>query len=193
MNPSNEVEAILAYNEEFDDKIICSHSDIPDDLWVLGTNRMQHDLGHIEGGLPMSVDPTFNFGKYEVTTVTYRHQFILSASKNVHGKWSNAVMLGPTIIHHSKCEDTFNRAISEISRKGNLCQQKMGIITDGEEALLKACKSNMPHSISLRCTIHFRANCKSFLKSIGIKGDTSQAPFLDKESKVLLSAKTREI
>lgn len=179
MNPNNEVEAILAYNEELDDKIIWSHSDIPDDLWVLGTNRMQHDLGHAEGGLPISVDPTFNFGKYEVTPVTYRHQFILSASKNIHGKFTNAVMLGPTIIHHSKCEDTFDRAISEISRKGKLCQQKIGIVTDGEEALINACKSNMPDSISLRCTIHFRANCKSFLKSIGIKGDTSQAPFLD--------------
>ena len=178
MNPNNEVEVILAYNEGLDDEIIWSHSDVPGDLWVLGTNRMQHDLGHAEGGMPMSVDPTFNFGKYEVTPVTYRHQFMLSASKNVHGKLNNAVMLRPTIIHHSKCEDIFNRAISEVSRKGNLCQQKMGIITDGEEALLKACKSNMPDSISLRCTIHFRANCKSFLKSIGIKGDTSQAPFL---------------
>ena len=79
--PVNEVEGLLAYNAELDeDGIVLHHSDIPADLWVLATNRMLENLKKSEGGLPLSVDPTFNHGQFEVTPFTYRHHLIESKS-----------------------------------------------------------------------------------------------------------------
>ena len=179
-SPENEVESILAYDEELqEDRIVWSHSDIPEDLWVLGTKRMLNDLSHAEGGQPISIDPTFNHGKFEVTPITYRHQFILSKSKNVAGQWNNAIMLGPTLIHHGKSDETYDRALKEICRKTKLATKKIGIVTDGEQALINACKANLPKSVRMRCTKHFRENCQDYLRVIGIKSDISQAPFLE--------------
>lgn len=179
-NPKNEVEMILAYNEELaEEGFVWHHSDIPNDMWVLGTQRMVDDLSHAEDGPPISIDPTFNHGMYEVTPLTYRNQLVLAKSKNIRDQWSNAVMIGPVILHHGKFEETFDRGIREIARKTCLNGQQIGIITDGEQALINACIQNMPKSVQLRCTAHFKENCKGFLKGIGIKGDRDQAPFLE--------------
>ena len=75
----NEVEALLAYNEEMEDKrIVWYHGDILSDLWVTGNARMLNNMSNAVGGLPISIDPTFNHGAFEVTPVTYRHQLIKS-------------------------------------------------------------------------------------------------------------------
>ena len=176
----NEVELLLAYNEEQGDKgIVWYHGDIPSDLWVIGNSRMISELSHSEGGLPLSTDPTFNHGAFEVTPFTYRHQLIEVKSKNVKDHWASATMVGPTVIHHQKTEEVFDLAFRVISRKTGLVNKEVGIVTDGEEALIKACCNNFRKAVSLRCTTHFKKNCKDFLKSLGIVGDREQEPFLD--------------
>lgn len=138
-----EVEAILAYDHELEENgIVWAHSDIPNDLWVIGTSRMANILKSAGEGLPISIDPTFNHGAYEVTPVTYRHPFIESKSKNVTGKWSDAILLGPTMIHHEKTEEVFDMGLRTIARKTKTMNAKVGVITDGEIALINACKSN---------------------------------------------------
>ena len=58
----NEVSDILAYNEELNnDAIVWHNSDIPDDLWVIGTENITVEMANAIT-LPISVDPTFNFG-----------------------------------------------------------------------------------------------------------------------------------
>ena len=80
--PSFEVEAILAYDQELKDKsILWYHSDVPHDLWVLGTKEMEYELKTAAESFPISIDPTFNFGAFEVTPVTYRHPLIESNPK----------------------------------------------------------------------------------------------------------------
>ena len=178
--PAFEVEAILAYDNELEGNgIIWSHNDIPNDMWVLGTKRMADSLRIAATAYPISIDPTFNHGAYEVTPVTYRHPFIEAKSKNVVGKWTDAVMIGPTILHHEKTEDAFDCGMRPIARKAGLIDAKFGFITDGEMALINACKANFLKAKDLRCTIHFKENCKKFLKSIGICGERKQAPLLD--------------
>eukprot|EP00112_Aurelia_sp_Birch-Aquarium-sp1_P019608 Seg4881.2 transcript_id=Seg4881.2/GoldUCD/mRNA.D3Y31 product="Serine/threonine-protein kinase TAO3" protein_id=Seg4881.2/GoldUCD/D3Y31 len=178
--PAFEVEAILVYDNELEGNgIIWSHNDIPNDMWVLGTKRMADSLKIAATAYPISIDPTFNHGAYEVTPVTYRHPFIEAKSKNVVGKWSDAVMIGPTILHHEKTEDAFDCGIRPIARKAGLMDAKFGFITDGEMALINACKTNFLKAKDLRCMIHFKENCKKFLKSIGICGERKQAPLLD--------------
>ena len=167
----NEVEMLLSYNSELeDDEIVFYHGDIPQDLWVIGTKRMFSELCQDSNGQPISVDATFNHGAFEVTPLIYRHQLIVAKSKNTPGKYVPATMIGPTIIQHDKKEETYDRALREIARKTNLRTTKIGIITDGEEALINACKANFNKANMLRCTNHFRQNCKDFLASIGITG-----------------------
>ncbi|KAJ8047258.1 Serine/threonine-protein kinase TAO1 [Holothuria leucospilota] len=177
--PINEVEEILAYNAELGNAgIILHHSDLPSDLWVLATKSMLSNFKNAEGGYPLSIDPTFNHGMYEVTAFTYRHHLVESKSRNIPDTWNNAIMVGPTIIQHDKSEATYDKAIREIARYSSLSDKSIGIVTDGEVALIKACESNFRRATSLRCTRHFHANCKDFLSSIGIKG-LSADPFLD--------------
>ena len=88
-------------------------------------------------------------------------------------------MVGPTIIHNEKTEETFDTACRVIARKTGLMNKKVGIVTDGETALINACANNFMSSIGLRCTSHFKTNCNDFLKSVGITSDSEQAAFLD--------------
>ena len=127
-----------------------------------------------QGAQPISVDPTFNHGAFEVTPLTYRHQLIEVKSKNVPRHYVPATMIGPTVIQHDKSEEMYDQALREIARRTQLKESAIGIITDGEEALIKACKGNFNKSIMLRCTNHFRSNCKDFLKSKGIKGENAE-------------------
>ena len=70
----DEVETILGFNEEMSpDNMIWYHGDIPSGLWVMGDKLMKVGLPNAAKSQPVSVDPTFNFGDYEVTPFTYRH------------------------------------------------------------------------------------------------------------------------
>ena len=176
----NEVDTLLGYNEELEeDGIVWFHGDIPNDLWVLGTKRMAVDLSHASGGLPISIDPTFNHGAFEVTPITYRHQLIESRSKNVGGNWTNAVMVGPTIIHHSKSADEYEAGLRPIAKATGLGDQEVGIVTDGEQAIITSSKAVFKKNTPLRCTNHFHENCVKALSTIGVRDPAKQAPLLD--------------
>ena len=89
---------------------------------------------------PLTVDGIFNFGKYEVTPFTYRHPNIESKSKNVKGLWTNAVIIGPTLIQQNKQESTYTAGFKSISATSKLEHKKVNIVTDGEEALINSSK-----------------------------------------------------
>ena len=131
----NEVGDILAYNEELGSNgIIWHHSDIPDDLWVLGTNVMTNEFSNATKVLPISVDPTFNFGRYEVTPFTYRSVAFECKPKNVIKTWVPVTVIGPTIIQHTKFDETYELAMRSIGKK---CKLEIAdgtyIITDGKK------------------------------------------------------------
>ncbi len=93
--------------------------------------------------------------------------------------WSNVVMIGPTVIHHSKIENTYDTALRAVTRKKNLSNETIGIVTDGKTALINACKNVFTKLTALRCTNYFKENCKDYLKSIGIKNEADQGLLLD--------------
>ena len=130
-----------------------------------------------------------NHGAFEVTPVPYRHQLIESRSKNYPNQWVKATVVGPTIIHHEKTEKTFDTACRVIARKTGLMNKKVGIVTDGETALINACANNFMSSIGLRCTSHFKTNCKDFLKSVGITSDQNKLHFWTLSLERLVSSK----
>ena len=113
---------------------------------------------------PISVDPTFDFGPFEVTPFTYRQLLLRSNRSDVH-----PVFLGPTAIHHSKDSQTYGKIVSSVSRAcPQLKTSLSGFITDGELALSNALEEGFPHTTSLRCFRHVHSSCKHKLEEIGI-------------------------
>ena len=92
---------------------------------------------------PLTVDPTFNLGDFDVTIITYRH--LLLQSK---GYKNPPVFIGPCCIHYRK---TFSTYLFFASTIISLCKQLKGvraIDTDGEQALSDAFKHEFGlHSI----------------------------------------------
>ena len=169
LKPQNELESILAFNEELDkDEIIWFHSDIPNDVWVLGRNHMITGMRHGSLLHPLSVDPTFNHGEFEVTPFTFRSHIFDSKSKNITAKYIKVTLPGPVVLHHGKKENIFTLAFKVIAEKTGLTDTVFGIITDGELAVQNTCSTNFKNSLLLRCANHFKENCKRFLLSAGV-------------------------
>ena len=168
----NEVGNIFAYNKELgDNSVLWHHSDIPEDLWVIGTNDIAFEMSNAANFRPISVDPTFNFGVFDVTSFTFRSFMVQCKSKNVAQKWVSATMIGPTIIQHSKTADTYETSIRSIAKKCKLENTSdMLVKTDREPALITAILNIFKKCTLFRCTRHSENHCKDCLKQIGIHG-----------------------
>ena len=171
------VDDLLVYARKREEKIVLRHEDMPTDLWILGTKVMCDDLGRFtsseELSHPICIDPTFNMGQFEVTPVVYKHLFLTSKRT---GK--NPVFLGPTMIHHRKDFQTYKVLASTCVTSCKGLDKCNGYITDGEQALDKAWKTELPKARHLRCVKHFETNCKQKLHAIGIKEGSQQKFFL---------------
>ena len=97
---------------------------------------MIHGLSHSAEWYSILIDPTFNHSAYEVTPFTYHHQVVDVKSKNVPGHWTSVVKVGPTIIHHKMSDEVYEVAFRVTVHKTNLMKAKIGIVTDGELALI---------------------------------------------------------
>ena len=123
---------MLKYAKETDEKIVIAHHDFPEDLWILGTDQMCEDLGRFCTSdllcYPLSVDPTFSFGKYEVTPFCYRHLFLKSKRPQVP-----PIFMGPTALHHSKTKATYKKIVDGVtSATPGLVHKAKSFITEGE-------------------------------------------------------------
>ena len=170
-----EVGDILGYNEELgDDSIPSYHGDIPTDLWVIGAKETLVEIPRASKYFPLSVDPTFNFGVYEVTPVTYRNMLFECKSRNMGNVWVPATMIGPVIIQHDKSTPSYDAALSCIAKKFGIEREDLFIITDVEQALIDACNTCFKNSTILQCTRHFEASCREVLKKIGVPSSTEE-------------------
>ncbi|KAJ8019089.1 hypothetical protein HOLleu_42548 [Holothuria leucospilota] len=124
---------------------------------------------------PFSVDPTFDFGRYEITPVTYKHLFLISKRTG-----SAPSFLGPTAIHYSKTKIVYKNIFHAIANASpDLAEKCQGFITDGEESLYKAIKEELKHATGLRCFRHFQQNCRDKLYKVGIQKTNQQRVFID--------------
>ena len=79
-------------------------------------------------------------------------------------------MTGPVVIQHEKSTETQETAMRCIATKCKLEESgELFIITDGEAALINACKAVFNQCTMLRCTRHFEVNWREFLKKLGIR------------------------
>ena len=123
---------------------------------------------------PLSVDPTFNFGAYEVTPVTYRNMLFECKSRNMRNVWVPATMIGPVIIQHDKSTPSYDTALSCIAKKLGIEREDLCITTDGKQALIDTCSTCFKNSTMLRCRRQFEANCREFLKKIGVPSSAEE-------------------
>lgn len=175
----DEVEELLLYSKSVNDPIVLEHHDVPEDLWALGKQHMCNDLSRFccseIMSYPLSVDPTFNFGRFEVTPYSYKHLFLRSKRTK-----EAPVFMGPTAIHYSKSKPVFKKIAADVAiNTPGLSEKCRGFITDGERALHEALSETMRKSTGLRCFNHFRRNCKEKLNSVGIRKQQEQKVFID--------------
>ncbi len=180
VNQGKQDEDLLAYLRQLEEPVILQHHDVPEDLWIFGTPQMCKDLDRFCTSdlysYPLSVDPTFNFGTFDVTPFVYRHLFLERKRTGTH-----PVFLGPTALHHSKTEATYRRIITAVTDNCKTLKEKCrGYMTDGESPLIKALSATLPKATGLRCFVHFTKNCKAKLHSLGIHKRREQKVFLNK-------------
>ena len=188
MRKTDEMEELLLYSKLKEDQIILEHHDVPEDLGILGKKHMCQDLSRFctseTRSHPFSVDPTFNFGRFEVTPFSYKHLLLkLKRTKDF------SVFVGPTAVHYSKSKTVFKIASAVVSNFPNLGTKGKGFITDGEKALHDALLDSMKKVTDLRCFNHFRRNCKDKLNTLGIRKKEEQKSFLD----VVLGSDYKEV
>lgn len=175
----DEVEELLLYSRSMDDPIVLEHHDLPEDLRVLGKQLMCNDLSRFccseVRSYPLSVDPTFNFGRFEVTPCSYKHLLLKSRRTN-----ETPVFLGPKAIHYSKTKLVFKKIATAVATNSpGLSEKCRGFITDGELALHDALSETMRNSTGLRCFNRFHRNSKEKLNGLGIRKQQEQKVFLD--------------
>ena len=93
-----------------------AHSDIPDDFWVIGNENIVVEMSN---GItfPILVDPTVNFGAYDITPFSYRIVLFQCKSQNVSKKWALATVVGPAIVYLNKSGNTYKSTMRCIATK----------------------------------------------------------------------------
>ena len=141
---------------------------------MLGTKHMTNDLSRCctseKLSHPFSVDPTFSFGKFEVTPFTYKHLFLKCKRAG-----EAPTFLGPTALQYSKEKSVYKKIVSAVCNSAPASAEKgKGFITDGEDALHSAVGEVLTHATGLRCFRHFQQNCQGKLRKIGIQQKQNQ-------------------
>ena len=175
---TDDVADLLKYARDKDD-LVLHHADFPDDLWVLGTTVMCQDLERFTTSdilsHPVSIDPTFNMGQFEVTPIVYKHLFLKSKRMG-----ESPIFLGPTMIHHKKTYETYRTFASKCASTSPKFRDAKGFVTDGEMQLQNAFKDELKSARPLRCFKHFEGNCRETLRKIGIREKKDQRYFIEK-------------
>lgn len=111
----------------------------------------------------MSIDPTFDFGKFAVTPIT-THHFMLKSRKT----GNHPIMLGPVMIHHRKNYKMYYTLASRVAAANPKLKDIKGIVTDGEEPLQNSFSHVFSNAQPLQDFRHFRQNMDIALKDFGI-------------------------
>ena len=153
-----------------DDAFVRSVVAAPEPMAVLATNRQLSDMVRfLTDPLQhtiMGIDPTFNFGDFNVTPIVFRY-LLLEHRKDGH----SPIILGPLLVHQQKKFTSYHFFASTLI---SLCPSLRNIQafgSDGETQLYETFQMQLPQAIHLRCFRHFRANLVSKLTSLGLPSE----------------------
>ena len=153
-----------------DDAFVRSVVAAPEPMAVLATNRQLNDMVRFLTDplqhTVMGIDPTFNFGDFNVTPIVFRY-LLLEHRKESH----SPIILGPLLVHQQKKFTCYHFFASTLI---SLCPSLRDIKafgSDGETQLYQAFQMQLPEATHLRCFRHFRANLVSKLTSLGLPSE----------------------
>ena len=113
----------------------------------------------------MTIDPTFNIGKFSVTPATYQDLLLVSKRTGEH-----PICIGPILISQNLTKDVYSDFVYCIQKNcPGLKEGLRAFETDGEKALEQTFSEGFPSSTKLRCMAHFRDNVKDHLKTVDMK------------------------
>lgn len=149
----------------------------PEKLYVLYDERQINHLAQfctspIQNSL-MSIDPTFDFGKFAVTPITTHHLMLKSQKTGNH-----PIMLGPVMIHHRKTYKKHYTLASRVAAANPKLKDVKGIAMDGEEPLQNSFLHIFSNAQPLQDFRHFRQNMDNALKDLGISAKKDRTSFL---------------
>ena len=140
---------------------------------VVGTNRQLNDLKRFCCNpveyRPLAVDPTFDFGPYNVTRISYQHLMVLRREDGNHPK-----MIGPVLLHEKKTQSTYSLFGGTLKSLEPELKNLMAFGTDDEKALVGGFNESFERATHLLCEIHVRKYIETKLVSMDIKGECKQ-------------------
>ena len=112
----------------------------------------------------LTVDPTFNIGKYSVTPITFQDLLLVSKRTGEH-----PICIGPMLASQNLTKDVYNEFVYCIQKNcPGLRDELRAFGTDGEKALEQAFTEGFPSAVKLRCMSHFKNNVKDHLKALEV-------------------------
>ena len=108
----------------------------------------------------MSVDTTFNCGKFYVTPIVYENLHLKSRTLQ-----KPPVMLGPVMLHAKKDEAAYSYLASQLRVHTTKLDQTIALGRDGDDAIGNAFYKFFPNTKQILCKRHIENNIKAELQS----------------------------
>lgn len=113
----------------------------------------------------LSIDPTFNLGKFFVTVTTYKHPMLVLKRTQ-----ETPVFVGPCFLHMKQTTQSYYSFFSHLIGKKQCLKELKAYGTDGELPLINALLAAFPDAVGLRCFLHMRNNLEdTLLKKFHVK------------------------
>jgi hypothetical protein len=132
-------------------------------LCVLASTRQLNDLKRFccnpTAFKPLTVDPTFNIGQFNVTSISYQHLLLET------GKEGNyPTLIGPVVIHEKKTEQTYSLFCGSLKALEPGLNKLLAFGTDDKLALIKGFNNNFERAVHLLCEIRLKKNMSLLLR-----------------------------
>ena len=178
----------------------------PDYMVFLGLDRTLDNLVRFCSDSQSSIqpvvltfDPTFSLGEFDVTVSTYKHPLIVFREPTEHTA-RHPSLIGPVLIYQRKQFVNYHYFTSTLVAFRPALRHLHAFGTDGEQALVQACRSQFSNAIHLRCWLHFKDNLRNKLeRDLHLSKDVAQEFISDIIGKVsslergLLDAEDEEV
>ena len=142
-------------------------------LCVLASERQLNDLKRFccyeRQFKPLTVDPTFNIGRFNVTPISYQHLALENKNGGKH-----PTFIGPILIHEKKNEETYSTFCASLKSLEPELANLMAFGTDNKKALENAFNNNFERAIHLLCELHLKKTVEKKLLELGVTGMLKQ-------------------
>ena len=109
----------------------------------------------------MTVDPTFNFGEFYFTPITFKN---LAVHRKLTGQ--PKIDMGPALFHQRKVFSSYHYFSSSLVGISPGLNERKCFGTDGEHNLASAFAKSFPFADQLRCFTHSKRNVKERLNTL---------------------------